>query len=100
MVNGNAADATFSDPAGVAIDAKGFIYVSDLGNNAIRSISTDGQVTTVAGTGNYIRGYKDGDGSVAQFNNPEGMAVDATGAIYVADLVNNCIRKITIQVVN
>ena len=83
----------FSGPSGVAVDASGNVYVADAGNNEIRVISPSGVVNTLAGDLNA--GYADGTGSSARFNNPIGVAVDASGNVYVADLLNNLIRKIT-----
>ncbi len=84
---------TFWYPAGIAVDASGYLYVADSHNNRIRKVSPEGAVTTFAGTG--VRGYADGPGAVAEFYNPEGVALDASGNLYVADLHNNRIRKIS-----
>lgn len=82
----------FSGPSGVAVDASGNVYVADAGNNEIRVVSPSGVVNTLAG--NLNAGYADGTGSNARFNNPTGVAVDVSGNVYVADLLNNLIRKI------
>lgn len=81
-------------PSGVAVDASGNIYVSDSANNQIRKISATGAISNVAGvfTGS---GGKDGTAWNARFNNPQGMATDASGNVYVADQDNHAIRKIT-----
>ncbi|MCX6951981.1 MAG: immunoglobulin domain-containing protein, partial [Verrucomicrobia bacterium] len=89
--NGPAATALFQNPTGVAVDAQGNIFVSDY-TQRIRKISPAREVTTVAGTGQI--GAADGPGLSARFNNPQGIAVDAAGTIYVADYNNNCVRKI------
>ena len=87
--------ARFNFPAGVAVDASGNVYVADLFNNTVRKITSVAVVTTLAGTGKGGPGSVDGAGSAARFNQPTGVAVDASGNVYVADQANNTIRKIT-----
>jgi sugar lactone lactonase YvrE len=84
--------ARFNNPEGLAADSLGNAYVADAYNNAIRKIDPAGKVTTIAGDG--IRGNSDGVGQFARFSNPQGVAVDATGNVFVADLGNHLIRKI------
>ena len=91
--DGTGATAQFATPTGLAVDATGNVYVSDYNNNKIRKISPTGNVTTFAGSG--IFGYKDGLGAEAQFMYLEGIVTDAKGNVYVADLGNYRIRKIT-----
>lgn len=86
--------AQFNLPHGVAVDAHGTIYVADTENHAIRKITTDGAVTTLAGTARQ-KGSADGSGAAARFHNPAGVAVDASGNVYVVDNGNHTIRKIT-----
>ncbi len=90
--NGTGIAATFNNPRGIAIDASGNIYVADSKNNQIRKISSSGDVTTLAGSGSA--GSVDATGTLASFNNPLALAVDAANNVYVADLGNNKIRKI------
>jgi sugar lactone lactonase YvrE len=92
-VNGSSTEATFSYLMGLAIDTAGNVYVADSHNNLIRKISTDGTVTTLAGSGTV--GSADGKGAAASFFNPAGVAVDKSGIVYVADTHNNLIRKIS-----
>jgi sugar lactone lactonase YvrE len=76
------------------VDASGNLYVTDSDNNTIRKITSAGVVSTLAGTaGNY--GSADGAGTAASFDFPLGIAVDASGNLYVADTYNSTIRKIT-----
>jgi trimeric autotransporter adhesin len=91
---GQATAAMLNDPIGVAVDNIGNIYVADSGNNVIRKINTSGVISTFAGTG--VSGYS-GDGGPAinaKLAGPIGIAADAAGNIFVADNLNNVIRKI------
>jgi sugar lactone lactonase YvrE len=88
--------AQFNEPAGVAVDAAGNVYVADRNNNCIRKITSDGAVTTFAGKGPDNPGYVDAiKGSDAKFKGPSDVAIDAAGNIYVVDSGNNRVRKIT-----
>jgi streptogramin lyase len=91
--NGNGTSASFNSPFGLAVDASGNIYVADSGNNLIRKITPGGAVTTFAGSGS--KGAGDATGTQATFNTPAGIAIDASGNVYVSDENNNIIRKIT-----
>lgn len=93
FVNGVAISARFNTPRGIAVDRGGTLYIADQYNHSIRTLSPDGVVRTLAGTG--AEGYADGPGSAAQFNLPHGVAVGADGTVYVADTGNNRIRKIS-----
>jgi sugar lactone lactonase YvrE len=89
--DGEASQAQFSDPFGIAVGADGTIYVADAGSaHRIRRISRDGRVSTVAGA---VAGYLDGPSYAARFNSPSGLAIDAAGNLYVADTGNNAIRR-------
>lgn len=91
--DGIGVQASFRFPLGVAVDAAGNVYVADTDNHMIRKIATNGEVTTVAGNG--TSGSADGTGPGASFSLPVGVAADATGNLYVADVLNHKIRKIT-----
>ncbi len=92
-LNTSARMATFNNPHGVEIDRQGNIYVADRYNHLIRKIDTDGNVSTLAGSG--VAGSTDGQGTAASFREPWGLTVDSLGTVYVADTKNNKIRKIT-----
>jgi len=94
-VNGAALSAKFWGPANIVIDKNGNVFVSDEQNNAIREVTSTGNVITIAGTG--VAGFQNGPISTATFNHPDGIVVDANGDLYVADNANNAIRKITIS---
>jgi streptogramin lyase len=85
--------ASFEAPTGIAVDSAGNLYVADAFNATIRKITSAGSASTLAGTAG-TRGDADGPGSSAQFNYPSGVAVDASGNVYVADTYNDIIRKI------
>ncbi len=91
--DGTGATASFNSPYGVTVDSAGNTYVSDVHNNKIRKITVAGVVTTLAGSGAI--GSADGTGTAASFNSPSGVAVDSAGNLYVADIFNNKIRKIS-----
>jgi sugar lactone lactonase YvrE len=92
--NGAAPSARFEYPAGVAVDRDGNAYVADFGNHTIRKITSTGTVTTLSGTAG-ASGSIDGTGNAARFNGPTGVAVDGSGNVYVADIYNHTIRKVT-----
>jgi sugar lactone lactonase YvrE len=90
---GNA--ARFNRPSAVAVDAAGIVYIADAGNSLIRSMNAAGVVTTLAGGAPNNGTNGDGTGTAARFFNPQGIAVDSAGTIYVADTSMHTIRKIT-----
>jgi hypothetical protein len=83
--NGPAAASLFSSPKGLAVDQAGNLYVADSANNAVRKISRDGVVTTVAGG---HRGMADGPALSARFENPSTLVLDKAGNIFVAEFVD------------
>jgi sugar lactone lactonase YvrE len=86
--------ASFRSPAGLSTDSKGNVYVADSVNNTIRKITPAGEVSTLAGAPG-VSGHADGAGASASFRGPVGLTTDSTGNVYVADSLNNTIRKIT-----
>lgn len=96
-LNGMNSGAEFFGPTGITVDKTGNLYVADQYNGIVRKISASGTnwvVTTIAGTAGII-GHKDGTNGGASFSDPTGIAVDGSSNLYVADEVNNAIRKIT-----
>jgi hypothetical protein len=92
---GASGTAQFDSPAAVAVDTAGNVYVADTNANRIRKIAPDGTTTTLAGNG--TAGFLDGTGGpngTTQLHSPRGVAVDAAGNVYVADLQNYRIRKV------
>lgn len=92
--DGTGATAAFNQPQALCVDAAGNVYVADEGNNVIRKITPQGVVTTIAGNG--TAGLVDGKGTMSEFNQPQGIAIDNTGNLFVGDTGNNVIRKINV----
>jgi streptogramin lyase len=92
--DGAGAAASFRFPVGVAVDGDGTIYVADFGNHTIRKVTAAGVVTTLAGAAG-VPDNVDGTGADARFNNPVGVALDERGNVYVLDLGNASVRKVT-----
>ncbi|MDI9319194.1 MAG: T9SS type A sorting domain-containing protein [Phycisphaerales bacterium] len=93
---GAATSAMINNPAGVAVDNSGNVYFSDQYNQRIRKITAStGNISTIAGTGAYSYSGDGGAATSATFQNPAGIRVDASGNIFIADLFNHVIRKIT-----
>jgi hypothetical protein len=92
--DGTGTAAKFNHPTALAVDSGGNIYVADTGSSTIRKISNTGVVTTLAGVPGEP-GIADGASTAAHFNYPQGVAVDSSGNVYVADTGNRTIRQIT-----
>jgi len=91
--NGAGANASFDNPLGLVIDAAGNVYVCDAGNNVIRKITAAGEASNLAGAG--IPGSANGTGISARFTTPQGIAIDGSGNLYVADEGNELIREVS-----
>ena len=91
FVGGPIAVQRIFDPHSITVDNTGNLYITD--SNRIRKIAPDGTLTTLAG---MKKGFTDGRGSEARFSSPQGIAVDSTGVVYIADTSNNRIRKMVI----
>ncbi|MFJ4336535.1 RICIN domain-containing protein [Streptomyces sp. NPDC088915] len=94
---GPAASAQLNNPFGLAVDGTGVLYVAEYNGHRVRRITTDGKISTVAGTG--VAGSK-GDGGLAtsaQLNRPQALAVNGAGDLYIADSGNHRIRKVAVD---
>ena len=88
------AAARFNAPAGIACDAAGNLYVVDSKNDTVRKVTPTGVVITLAGKAG-VKGSADGSGAAARFSDPQGVACDPAGNVYLTDTGNETIRKIT-----
>lgn len=92
FADGTGTSAMFNRPNGMAIDAAGNLFVADQMNHRVRKVTPAGVVSTLAGNG--AASFAEGNGVQAMFNTPTGVAVDVAGNVFVADYMNNRIRKI------
>jgi sugar lactone lactonase YvrE len=92
--NGPAAQALLNQPAGMALDGMNNLYIADSGNHRVREIGSDGVIRTIAGTGDPGASGDGGLATAAHLTTPYGLALDAAGDLYVADLAENVVRKI------
>jgi sugar lactone lactonase YvrE len=92
MQDGVGGAAVFSEPYGVVVK-DGKLILADYGNHVLREVSADGTVRTMAGAG--FAGFSDGAMTSAKFSHPQGVAITTTGDLYVSDLENYRIRKVT-----
>ncbi len=93
LTDGTASSAAFNNPTGVAQDAAGNLFIADAGNNSIRMINPSGVVSTIAGTGSF--GFDNGPGNSATFAIPGAVALGPDNNLYVSDILNHCIRKLS-----
>ncbi len=92
---GQATSAQLAAPQGVAVDKSGNIYIADTGNQCIREVSPNGVIATLAGKGTVGFGGDGGPATGAFLNQPRGVAVDASGNVYVADFNNQRVRLVS-----
>ncbi|MGO9094620.1 MAG: kelch repeat-containing protein [Bryobacteraceae bacterium] len=92
---GPAASASFDGPSGIAVDASGNLFIADSGDQRIRKVSTNGIITTVAGSGSLGFSGDGGPAASALLDVPRGVAVDALGNLFIADTDNQRIRKVS-----
>ncbi|MEO7716401.1 MAG: hypothetical protein ABIY70_09365 [Capsulimonas sp.] len=96
--DGSSFSAHFKNPSGITCDRAGILYVADTGNSRIRKITPDGIVSTLAGGVNGdvpVNGYADGAGAGARFAQPYAICIDTAGYVYVGDVGNQRIRRIS-----
>jgi len=87
--------AQLNNPTACALNTAGTLFVADTGNHAIRAVTADGNITTVAGSGTAGFGGDEGPAIPAALNAPGGVAADDNGVLYIADTGNNRIRQVT-----
>jgi uncharacterized protein (TIGR03437 family) len=92
---GPAISASLNNPFAVAVDTKGNVYIADTNNNVVRVVNSAGIITTFAGNGKANYSGDGGPATKAELDFPDGVAVDASGNVYIADYLNHVIRKVT-----
>ena len=92
---GASINAQLNTPNGVSVDISGKVYIADIGNNKIRMVTSTGIITAFAGTGAQGSSGDGGAATSAQLNYPEGVSVDISGKVYIADTGNNKIRMVS-----
>jgi trimeric autotransporter adhesin len=92
---GPATDAQLNAPSALAVDSAGNLYIADTNNNVIRQVTPDGIITTVAGNGSQGYSGDGGPATSAALNQPNAVAVDASGALYISDVGNSRLRTVS-----
>jgi trimeric autotransporter adhesin len=93
--NGPAAGATLNKPSAVVEDSTGNLYILDTGNDVVREVNTTGTITTIAGNGTVGYSGDNGPATSATLNTPNGLNIDSSGNLYIADSKNDAIRIVT-----
>lgn len=91
---GPATKAFLYYPAGIALDGAGNLYISDLDNNRVRKVDTNGIITTVAGNGNVVYSGDGVQATTTAVHSPGGIAVDAQGNLYISEGSDSRVRKV------
>jgi len=89
-----ATSAELNNPASVAVDAVGYLYIADSGNNRVRKVNTGGVISTLAGNGTAGYAGDGGAATAAELQNPTGIGLDNAGDVYIADSLNNVVRVV------
>jgi uncharacterized protein (TIGR03437 family) len=93
--NALATTAALNNPQGVAVDARGNLYISDTDNHRVRKVAADGIITTVAGTGEAGFRGDNQPATMAGLDHPKGLGVDADGTLFISDSSNHRVRKVS-----
>lgn len=93
---GAANQAQLNTPMGLALDSAGNLYIADAGNSVVRRVSRSGSISTVAGIGSQGYSGDGGNATAAALDTPEGVTVDPSGLVYIADTFNNRVRVVSL----
>src|ERR1035437_7954072 len=92
-----ATSAEMNSPTGLAVDSSGNLYIADSLNRRIRKVASGGSISTFAGNGTFSYSGDGAPAGKAQLNTPQGVAADSSGNLYVADTLNNVVRKVSLN---
>jgi len=94
---GNATSAELNEPSGIAVDVSGNLFIAEVGNEDIRKVNTNGIISTVAGNGTQGFSGDGGNATSAELNYPGDVSVDTSGNLFIADGLNNRVRKVSFK---